>query len=152
MMTITKIAVKWRDLNCDDKTSESGGKWKKKGSEVKIFGEMYVLSQTDSNADCVWVVVQYVLLLLLLLLSDCLIAICFTSVALCYVLINCFVIFNLFVLCLLSCFVCFAFYFMCSVFLYCSVYCFSPCTELVIFYLCTILPTTATGWKPNCSK
>jgi hypothetical protein len=39
----------------------------------------------------------------------CLIAICFVSLAVCYVLINCFVFSNLFVLCSYSCFVRFAF-------------------------------------------
>jgi len=61
------------------------------------------------------------------------------SFARCYVLI---------VLCLFSCF---ALYFVCSVFLYSSVYCSCPCLQLFILYLCTSLPTTATGWIPNCS-
>ena len=51
-------------------------------------------------------------------LSHCLIAICFMSFVLCYVIINCFMCFNLLVLRSFSCFVCFTFYFMCSVFLY----------------------------------
>jgi hypothetical protein len=49
-----------------------------------------------------------------LLFSDCLIAICFTSFPLCYVVINHFIRFKLFVLCLFSCFLCFAFYVVCS--------------------------------------
>ena len=69
-----------------------------------------------------------------------------------YVLINCFMFFNLFVLSLVSYFVCFTFYLVCFVFLYCFVYCFSPCIYLFIFYLCVILPTTAIAWKTNCSK
>ena len=59
--------------------------------------------------------------------------------------------FNLSVLCLFLCYVCFSFHSVWSVFLYCFVYCFSPSIYLFIFYSCTILPTTATGWKPNCS-
>jgi len=53
-----------------------------------------------------------------LLLSHCFIVICFMSFALCYVLINCFMFFNLFVLYLFSCFLCFAFYFVCHVSVY----------------------------------
>jgi hypothetical protein len=47
--------VEWSDLKRGDKTSKSGGKWKmmsevkwKMVSEVKIFGEMCVLSCTHS--------------------------------------------------------------------------------------------------------
>jgi len=43
-------------------------------------------------------------------LSHCIIAVCFIFLALYCVLINCFVSFYLFVLCLFSCFVCFAFF------------------------------------------
>jgi hypothetical protein len=51
----------------------------------------------------------------------------FMSFALCKVLINCFVFLiirfmHVFLLCI------FAFYFECSVFSYCFVYCFHPCT------------------------
>ena len=46
-----------------------------KCSEVKIFGEMCVLSWTDSYVVCRWVTVQTVLL------SLCLIVICFISFA-----------------------------------------------------------------------
>jgi hypothetical protein len=53
-----------------------------------------------------------------LLLSHYFVVICFMSFALCYVLINFFMFFNLFVLCLFSCFLCFAFYFVCHVFVY----------------------------------
>ena len=52
-----------------------------KRNEVHIFDEMCVLSWTSNCAICMWVTVQYVLL------SHCLIALCFTSCALCYVLI-----------------------------------------------------------------
>jgi len=41
-----------------------------------------------------WITVQYVLLL-----SHCLLAICFMSFVLCYVLINCFMFLNLYLLC-----------------------------------------------------
>ena len=41
------------------------------------------------------------------------------------------------------------FYFVYSVFLYCSVYCFSFCIQLSLSYFCTSLLTAATGWKPN---
>jgi hypothetical protein len=61
----------------------------------------------------------------LLLLSHCFIFICFLPFARCYVLINCFVFFNLFGLCLFSCFLCFAFYFVSHVF---------------VHYLCIISP------------
>jgi hypothetical protein len=84
-----------------------------KRSEVKICGGSCVLSWTGSCVLCMWVPVQYVLLL-----SHCLIAICFMSFVLCYVVINCFMCFHLFVLCSFSYFVCFTFYFVSSVFLH----------------------------------
>ena len=84
-----------------------------KRSEERIFGGICVSSWADSYVVCMWVTLQYVLLL-----SHSLIAICFMSFVLCYVMINCFVRFNLFVLCSFSCFVRFTFYFVCSVFLY----------------------------------
>jgi hypothetical protein len=63
-----------------------------------------------------------------LLLSHCLIAICFMSLFVMFYLIVLY--FSLFVLYFVSCFVCCAFYFVCSVFLYCFVYCFYPCVLL----------------------
>ena len=45
----------------------------------------------------------------------------------------------------------FVFYFVCSVSAYCFVYCFSFCIQLSLYYFCTSLPTTATGWKHNCN-
>ena len=45
----------------------------------------------------------------------------------------------------------FVFYFVSSVFVYCFVYCFSFCIQLSLYYFYTILSTTATGWKHNCS-
>jgi len=48
----------------------------------------------------------------------------------------------------------FVFYFAYSVCLYCFVYCFSFCilVQPSLSYVCTSLPTAATGWKPICSK
>ena len=49
--------------------------------------------------------------------------------------------------------VCFLIWFV--YFLFCVfcvfVYCFSFCIQLSPSYFCTSLPTTATGWKPNCN-
>ena len=69
--------------------------------------------------------------------------------SLCYFLITRLMFLILF-LCLFSCFV--FFYFGYSVFLYWFVYWFSFCIQLSLSYYCTSLPTTATGWKPSCSK
>jgi hypothetical protein len=55
--------------------------------------------------------------------------------------------FLIFSLCLLFCF-----YSVYSVVLHCFVYCFSSCIQLSYSCFCTSLLTTATGWKPNCSK
>ena len=75
------FGVKWKDLKGDDKTSKSGGKWKMGSevnwSEVKVFGGMCLFSWIYSYVLCMWVTVQYVLLL-----SECLIAICYMSFAL----------------------------------------------------------------------
>ena len=60
-----------------------------KWCEVKFCGGMCLLSWIYSYSFRRWVTVQNVLLL-----SDCHIAICFMSFALCCVLINCFVILN----------------------------------------------------------
>jgi hypothetical protein len=81
---------------------EAGENWewsKAKRSELKISGEMCVLSLMYSYVVCMWV-------------------------ALCYIVITRFV-FLLFVLCLFSRFVCFASNFVFSVFLCRFVYCFS---------------------------
>jgi len=107
-----------------------------------VCGLLYSMS---CCAVCVWVTVQYVLLL-----SHRFIAICFMSFALCYVLTNCFMFFNLL---FYVCFLVLCAWFLFSVFcvLNCFLYNFSPCMKLYIFYLCTILPTTATGRQPICS-
>jgi hypothetical protein len=114
--------VKWSDVKC------SAVKW----SEVKMFGGMCVL----------WWTYSYAVTVLCSMSCCCLIAVCFMSCAVCYVLINCFMLFCF------VCFACFASYFVRSVFLYC----FSPCTvHSCVLYNCTIVPTAATGWKPNCN-
>ena len=46
----------------------------------------------------------------------------------------------------------FVIYFVYSVFLYFSVYFFSFCIQMSLSIFCKSLPTTTTGWKPNCSK
>jgi len=78
--------MKWSDLNGDDKTSKSGGKWKiwseVNWSEVKVFGGMCLFSRVYSYVLFMWITVQYVLLLF-----QCLIAICYMSFALDNVLI-----------------------------------------------------------------
>jgi hypothetical protein len=111
-------------------------KWcKVKWSEVMIMGEVYyhwfIFMCLYARGS-----VQYVVPLL------------FASV--CYFLITWLLSFNI-LECLFPYFVYF-FYFVYSVLLYCLVYCFSFCTQLSLSYLSTILPTTATGWKPNSSK
>jgi hypothetical protein len=115
-------------------------------SEVKIYGGMCILSRTYINAVFMWVTVKYDLLFFSL--SHCYLLYGFCSF---YVLINCFMF--LIYSCFVFLFCVFTFYFLCSVFcvLNCFEYCFSPCMKLYIFYLCTVLPTTATGWKPICS-
>jgi hypothetical protein len=95
---------------------------------------------------CMWLTVQYVLL------SHCLNAISFMSLAPCYVPINCYV-FKLFASCLFVCLLlhtyCFLFCVFCVFVLFCVL--FLPCIQSFSFYLCTILLTFTTGWKPNCS-
>ena len=82
----------------------SEAKW----SDVNIFGGMSGLSWIYSYVVCMWVILQYVMLL-----SHCLIAIFLMCVALCHVLIN---FLNYSVLLLFSFFVCFTFYFVFCVF------------------------------------
>ena len=90
-----------------------------------IFGVMCVLSWTYSYAFRMWVTVQYVLLL-----SDCLTAVCFMSFALCCVIINCFAFFLIypFHVCFLVLYV-----FLSILCALCFVYCFSPSIYLLIF-------------------
>ena len=88
-----------------------------------------MLLWTYSYVVCMWVILQYVLLL-----SYCLIDICCMSFAFNYVLINCFM-FLLIYLCSFYFFECFAFYVACSVFLYCFVICFSTCKYLFSTYV-----------------
>jgi hypothetical protein len=99
----------------------SEAKW----SDVNIFVGMSVLSWIYSDVVCMWCTVHC-----FLLLSHCLIAICFMFVALFHILI----LFNLFVLCLFSSFVCFAFYFVLGVF--CIV---SPHVYSCLFPICVQL-------------
>jgi hypothetical protein len=98
-------------------------------NEVKIFHGMCVLSCTYSYVACVWVTVQYVLLL-----SHCIIVICFMSFALCYVLINCFMFFNysFYVCCLVLYDLLCVFYVLC----FCI---FSPHVYSCLFSICAQL-------------
>jgi len=89
-----------------------------------------------------WVTVQYVLLP-----SHCLITICCMSFVLCYVIINCLMRFNLFVLCSFSCFVRFTFYFVCSVFLY-----FLCIASPLLFSICVQFYTIVYNFTDRCHR
>ena len=70
---------------------EGSEKW---GVKWRSLVERVYLPWTYSSVVWMWITVQYVLLL-----SHCLLAICFMSFVLCYVLINCFMFLNLYLLC-----------------------------------------------------
>ena len=69
----------------------------------------------------------------------------------CYCVITLLIFFNIRLI-IVFLFCMFVFYFVYSVFVYCFRYYFSFRIELSLSYFCTSLPTTATGWKPNCSR
>jgi hypothetical protein len=107
-----------------------------KWTAVKIFGEMFVLSLIYSYvAVCRFCVVRFAII------------ICLTSLFSNY---STYVFNIIFMFAFLICL--FVFYFVYSAF--CIVLCIvSPTVYSCLFPIfCTSLPTSATGWKPNCSK
>jgi hypothetical protein len=104
-----------------------------------MFGGLCVLSLAYRYAVCMWVTVQYAILL-----SHCLIAICFLPSAVCYVLVTCFMIFYyLFYVCFL---VLYAFLTVLRVLCFCIV---SPLLCIYFLFVYNITDHRQINCKPN---
>ena len=97
---------------------------------MKIFGGMRVLSLVNSYVVCMWVTLQYVVLMLFALCLLLFLVLQLPVLSINYSFYDCFLVFvcfgfySVFFVSVLSC-VYFGFYSVCSVFLYCFVYCSS---------------------------